>query len=335
MSVRMQAEVPTTANSRCAAELLQIIEANETFVITSHARPDGDAVGSALGVLHLLEALGKKATVCFADPIPAIFNCLPGVERILPSPPQEPVDAAILLECDSIARSGYREIAAFRTLNIDHHQSGRAFADFNWIDPGACAVGALIYELTVAADVRITAEIASCLYAALLTDTGSFTYPSTDASTFAIAQHLMECGAAAGEIAQSIYFSVPPSKIRLLAAALSNMRMEGEVAWSTVSEVEIRQASASVEDCEGLVNYLIGMAGVRAAAFLREVSPGEQFRLSLRSKGYIDVAAVAEKFGGGGHRNASGCTLHGPLQGASDRVVGELQAACRSPRPDG
>lgn len=334
MNVSTHAELRGSTNRQSIASLLSLIQAGHTFVVTSHARPDGDAVGSALAVLHLLEALGKEATACFADPIPSIFNCLPGVERIVPAPPEQPVDIAILLECDSVARSGFAQINALQTVNIDHHLSGRDFATFNWIDPQACAVGEMIYKLAVFADLPITPEIASCLYTALLTDTGSFTYPSTDASTFDIARHLLESGAAANEIAQAIYFSVPPSKIRLLASALTNMRIEGEVAWSTVSQPEIHDAAASVEDCEGVVNYLIGMAGVRAAAFLREVAPGDRFRLSLRSKGSIDVAAVAEQFGGGGHRNASGCTVNGSLQSASGRVVRELREACRLPEPE-
>ena len=318
----------STRNSSSISALWRLIDANDSFLVTSHSRPDGDAVGSALAVMHMLEDLGKEVAVCFPDPIPSIFNCLPGVERISSTLPAQAVDVALLLECDSVARSGFRHLEARLTVNIDHHLSGRHFADFNWIDPDACAVGAMIYALVMAGAVALTPAIASCLYAAVLTDTGSFTYPSTDASTFEIARHLVQSGAEAAQIAQAIYFSVPPSRIRLLGAALTNMRQQGEVAWSTVTQAEIDSALASAEDCEGVVNYLIGMAGVRAAVFLREVAPGEQFRLSLRSKGGIDVAAVAEGFGGGGHRNASGCTMQGPLQAASDSVVRALLDAC-------
>ena len=324
---------PSTSNPSIAA-LWRLLGAHKSFLLTSHARPDGDAVGSALAMMHLLEDLGKSVSVCFADPIPSIFNCLPGVDRISATLPERSVDVALLLECDSVARSGFRHLEAEITVNVDHHLSGRQFADFNWIDPEACAVAAMIYDLALAGRVNITPAIASCLYAAILTDTGSFTYATTDATTFEIARHLVESGAAATEIAQAIYFSVPPSRIRLLGAALTNMRQEGEVAWSTVTQAEIDNASASIEDCEGVVNYLIGMAGVRAAVFLREVAPGEQFLLSLRSKGSIDVAAVAEGFGGGGHRNSSGCTLQGPLQTASDRVIHALMNACREKSPD-
>jgi phosphoesterase RecJ-like protein len=143
-------------------------------------------------------------------------------------------------------------------INIDHHLTGREFAGFNWIDPSACAVGAMVYELALASGAPITAPMAECLYTAVLTDTGSFTYPSTTAATFAMAAHLVECGANPNRIAQAIYFSNPPTRIRLLAAALHNIvidpRSEGRIAWSAISLDEMEQAGATVEDCEGGVN---------------------------------------------------------------------------------
>jgi phosphoesterase RecJ-like protein len=271
--------------------------------------------------------------VVFADPIPLIYSYLPGVARIAHSLPATPPDAAILLECDSIARSGFERIDARLTINIDHHLSGRRFADFNWIDPAAPAVGAMIYDLAVASGVQISAAIATCLYTAVITDTGSFTYVATTAKTFALAEHLVTSGASAHEVAEAVYFSNPPSKIRVLGLALNNMVLDAEVAHAWITLEEMERAGAVPEDCEGIVNYLIGIAGIETAAFLREVpaTNGEmEFRTSLRSKGSVDVSLVAERFGGGGHRNASGCTLAGPLQAAQTRVVAELHAACRS-----
>jgi phosphoesterase RecJ-like protein len=313
------------------ASLLRILRESNSFLITSHARPDGDAVGSALGLQHLLEAMGKHAVVAFSDVIPSMYHCLPGVQRIVHEiPTHPPPQVAILLECDSIERTGFARIDAQRTLNIDHHQSGRRFADVNWIDPEACAVGAMVYDLAIASGVEITPEIASCLYTALLTDTGSFTYAGTDAATFRLASHLLERGADANGIAQSIYFSNPESKLRILGIALSNMEIDGEIAWTSLSSLEMERAGAIAEDCEGIVNYLIGIAGVRAAIFLRELPAGDCFRLNLRSKGTVDVAEVAERFGGGGHRNASGCTAEGSLAEVAARMIGELRSACQA-----
>jgi phosphoesterase RecJ-like protein len=172
--------------------------------------------------------------------------------------------------------------------------------------------------------------MASCLYAAVLTDTGAFTFASTDAFTFGLAEHLLERGADSTGIAQSIYFSHPESKVRLLGIALSNLEVDGEVAWTYVTLDDMERTNAIVEDCEGIVNYLISILGVRAAVFLRELPDGNRFRLNLRSKGAVDVAEVAERFGGGGHRNASGCTIDGPITHAAPVLVNELHLACRS-----
>ena len=298
--------------------------------MTSHARPDGDAIGSALGMLHLLEGMGKSVTVAFADPIPSMYHCLPSVERIVPELPADLPQVAILLECDSVERTGFEQIDAGMIVNIDHHRSGRSFADVNWIDPEACAVGAMVYDLAMALGVVITPAIASCLYVAVLTDTGSFTHASTGAATFGLAEHLLECGADSAGIAQAIYFSNRESKVRVLGAALGNLEIEGEIAWSSVSREEMERAGAMAEDCEGIVNFLIGIAGIRAAVFLRELPAGDRFRLNLRSKGSVDVAEVAERFGGGGHRNASGCTMDGTLPEVAERIMVELRVACRS-----
>jgi phosphoesterase RecJ-like protein len=313
-------------NEQSITTLLSLIRDRQSFIVTSHARPDGDAIGSALGMMHLLEAMGKEVIVAFADPIPEPFECLEGVKRIVHELPKAVPDAAIILECDSIERTGFAKIPARFTINIDHHLSGRDYADFNWIDANACAVGALVYDLALAAGVPITVPMADCLYTAVLTDTGSFNYPATNAATFALAEHLVQCGTNANRIAQAMYFSNPPSKVRLLGIALSNMVIQGEICWSVISQEDMKRAGASVEDCEGVVNHLIGMAGIEAAILLRQQPDLNEYRLSLRSKGIgkVDVALVAEHFGGGGHRNASGCTQYGTATAITERVVRDM-----------
>lgn len=318
-------------NQISISALLELLRERDSFVISSHIRPDGDAIGSALGLQYLLEAMGKRATVVFIDPIPPNFEFLPGIERVTCHFPV--ADAAIFLECDSIDRGSVDRLEfeaappAF-TINIDHHRSGREFADFNWIDPEAAAVGSMIFDLAVAAGVTITRPMADCLYAAILTDTGSFNYASTTASTFAMAEQLLRCGVNASRIAAAIYASNPASKVRLLGIALTNIQIDGAISWSYVTLEEMARVGASVEDCEGVANHLIGIAGVEAAAFLREDSEPDQYRLSLRSRGTLDVSIIAERFGGGGHRNASGCSVEGSLAEATGRIVAQLHAAC-------
>lgn len=323
------------SNELSIAALLDLLRERDSFVITSHARPDGDAIGSSLGLMHLLEALGKNVVVAFSEPIPDAYFCLPGVERIQSQLPLEAPDAAILLECDCIERSSYDRVrfeamAPALIINIDHHLTGREFGGFNWIDPSACAVGAMIYDLARASGVSITPGIAQCLYTAVLTDTGSFTYASTTAATFAMAAHLVSCGANPNKIAQAIYASNPPARIRLLGSALNNFVLDtrgpGKIAWSAITLREMERAGATVEDCEGVVTHLISIAGVDAAVFLRETSSPRQFRLSLRSKGEIDVASIAERFGGGGHRSASGCIIEGSLTEVTERILLELHS---------
>ena len=323
-----------TDQSGFPAQLLTLLRPREHFLLTSHARPDGDAIGSALGLMHLLEGMGKRVEVAFADPIPAIYRGLPGADRIRAtfsaSLPPTSAPTAILLECDSIERTGFKAIPAAFTINVDHHQSGRRFADWNWIDPDACAVGAMLYDFAVAARLPITPAAATCLYTAVLTDTGSFTYPCTNSATFALAGHLVECGANAHTIADEVYFCNPEPKIRILGPALGRMVVEGSLAWTLITLADMEQIGAVVADCEGVVNYLVSIAGVRAAAVFRETTApggGPAFRCSLRSKGQVDVALVAERFGGGGHVNASGCTLLGTQETAIAGVLTALRAS--------
>jgi phosphoesterase RecJ-like protein len=182
----------------------------------------------------------------------------------------------------------------------------------------------MVYDLATLAGVDITPDMATCLYTAVLTDTGSFCYAGTDAHTFDLAGDLVRHGANPTLIAQHTYFSNPTSKMLLLGAALSNLHREGRLAWMWVSCDDMQRTCAAEEDCEGIVNYAIGIAGVEVAVFLREL-PDHRVRLSLRSKGELNVARIAERFGGGGHLHASGCTIDGPLPAATDHILDHLR----------
>ncbi|MBB5319050.1 DHH family phosphoesterase [Tunturibacter empetritectus] len=310
--------------------LLAAFRTHPSFLLASHTRPDGDAIGSVLALAEVLDQLGCQADVVFADPIPSSYSTLPNIGRIHHTPSANDVDPtgttpAILLECDGIGRTGLLGLEGRTLINIDHHASGRPFASVNWIDEHACAVAAMVYHIAVAANVEITPSMATCLYAGILSDTGTFTYSSTTADTFAMVHHLAACGANPSRIARDIYLSNPASKIRLLGIALSNLQCDDDLAWTWVTSEDMDRIGAIAEDCEGVVNYLISIAGVESAVFLREVANADQFRLSIRSKGETDVARIAERFGGGGHRNASGCTLDGPLPVALERILTQLR----------
>ncbi len=308
------------------AVLLETLRTQKRFVVTGHTRPDGDAVGSALALAEILDQLDHDVDVVFADSVPEIYSTLPNVQRIRHAPRAgDDGGAVIVLECDSIERTGLLDLEGRFLVNIDHHASGREFGSFNWIDENACAVAAMIYRIAEAAKVEITPSMATCLYTAILSDTGSFTYPGTTAETFELVHSLAVKGASPSQIAQDILFTSPLSKVKLLGAALSNMECDGPIAWSWVTQGDLERTGAVPEDCEGVVNHLISIAGVESAVFLRELPSNNEFRLSIRSKGRVNVALVAESFGGGGHRTASGCTMQGPLDLARGRVLKQLR----------
>jgi len=304
-------------------QVLQEIRGRRRLIVTSHARPDGDGIGSALACAQILCRMGKQADVVMHDGVPRIYQSLPFADCVIHSESVPPNDAVVILECDSIKRTLLNGLEDCFLINIDHHASGRNFANVNWIDSSACATAELIFNLGKAADVRITPEMATCLYTAVLTDTGSFCYQGTGERTFELAKQLVAAGADPARIAQKVYFANPESKMRLLGQALSNLKRRGNVMWMFVSQAQMKLCNAREEDCEGLVNYALSIQDVEVATFFRELPDG-RFRVSMRSKGALNVAAVAEYFGGGGHECASGFSVEGPLSNAVARVLGQL-----------
>ena len=305
--------------------VLDHIRRRTHFLVTSHTRPDGDAIGSTLALAQVLGRMGKSAEVVLGDTVPVIYQPLPHAETIRhASHVNGKYDAAIILECDSLTRTRLNGLENHFLINIDHHVSAKPFAQVNWIDPSACAVAEMIFRLAQAAGVKITPDIATCLYTAVLTDTGAFSYAPTGAHTFDLAKRLVEHGADPVRIAQGIYFSSPTSKMRLLGAALSKLRREGALTWMSITRDDMDRCGALDEDCEGLVNYALGIAGVEVAVFFRETG-AERVRVSIRSKGAVNVADLAEKYGGGGHGCAAGFSTPGPLHAAEEQVLGELR----------
>ncbi|HZR65768.1 MAG TPA: bifunctional oligoribonuclease/PAP phosphatase NrnA [Terriglobales bacterium] len=306
-------------------KVLAEIERRQRFVLTSHARADGDAVGSTLACREILHRMGKQAEVVLRDGVPRVYQQLPfagsvvQAERVNGS-----YDAAILLECDSIQRTRLEGLEQQFLINIDHHKSGRAFAHVNWIDPKAVATAEMVYRLAREAGVKVTPEIATCLYTAVLTDTGAFMFEGTNEHTFELARELVLAGADPARCARDIYFGHSTAKVRLLGAALSALQREGPLAWIWATQEQMERVGAREEDCEGLVNYALAIGDVEVAAFFRELPDG-RFRVSLRSKGKLDVASLAEEFGGGGHACASGCAVEGPLHVAVEKILGKVR----------
>src|ERR1039458_925094 len=304
-------------------KVLQAIRARHRFVVTSHARPDGDGIGSAPARGEILRVMGKEDGGVMYERVPLIYQNLPFAARAIHAQTVPPNDAVILLECDSTRRALLEGLDQCFLINVDHHVSGRNFGNINWIDPTVMATAELVYRLAHLACVPICRDIATCLYTALMTDTGSFMFEGTNEHTFTVARELVLAGADPALCARPIYFGHSTAKLRLLGAALSNLHREGTLAWIWVTQDQMQRFGAREEDCEGLVNYALSMAGVQVAIFFREL-PDRRYRVSLRSKGAVNVSTVAEHFGGGGHKCASGCSIEGPLAVAVSRIVDRL-----------
>lgn len=311
--------------------VLHAIRSRQRFLLASHARPDGDALGSLLGLRLILQAMGKQADILVNGEIPPYYRYLPGSETVLLTstvPQPSRWDAALLLECSSFTRTHIGGWQGYFSINIDHHYTGRSFADVNWIEPESCATAEMIYHLACAAGVAITEPVATCLYTGILADTGSFSFPNTNAHTLDVAAELARLGANPHRIACTMYLSYPEAKMRMLAAALQNLRVEKPLAWMFVTEADLKRSGAREEDAEGLVNYALGMDGVEIAAFFRPTAGG--YRVSLRSKDSYEVSPIAEEFGGGGHRQASGFSQTGSLEAVMQRVLSRIRAYMES-----
>src|SRR5512146_2522309 len=306
-------------------EVLRNIEQRNRFVLTSHVRPDGDAIGSVLACSMMLRKMGKQADVVMADAVPIIYRPLPWADSVIQAQRiNGGYEAAIVLECDSLERTRLAGLEQQFLINLDHHATAQKFAHVNWIEPDACAVAELVFKLARQAGVPICKDMATCLYTAVMTDTGACSFVGTDERTFALAKELVACGADPVRIAQAVYYSQPVAKMRLLGAALSGLHRDGNLVWMAVSRDQMERCEASDGDTEGLVNYALSIAGVEVAVFFREQADG-RYRVSLRSKGTLKVDRVAEHFGGGGHTCASGFNIEGPLSCASERVLAQLR----------
>ena len=313
------------------SQVVELIEHKQRFAITSHVRPDGDSLGSSLGLFWLLRALDKDVEVIMRDPAPPAYRGLPGADAIRVTPAvDQPYDAVFVIECSDIDRPGLIDLEKQFVVNIDHHSTTELFGTINWIDSTASAVGEMIYNLCKATGVRVTQEIAEGVYTALLTDTGSFHYSNTTERTFKIASELVRTGVRPARTAEAIFGNYQWPKIELLSQVLGTAKRDesGRVAWMCHTLEMQQRTNASEEDSDGFVNYPLTIGEVQAVALFKECAPG-LYRTSLRSKGEVNVAKVAEQFGGGGHRNAAGCTLKGNLDELEQQILPLMQDAVK------
>jgi bifunctional oligoribonuclease and PAP phosphatase NrnA len=313
-------------SAKPVAEICEAILQRHSFVITSHARPDGDAIGSQLAMTHALRGLGKGVDLVNKDSAPPQFQSFPGVGDIQISPTvQGQYDAAIVMECSDLSRTGVEGFEKYFVINIDHHQGNRKYGAVNWFDPGAAACGEMVFDVINALGVALTPAIATHIYIAILTDTGGFHFSSITPRTFDICRRCTEAGAQPEAIARTVYDSGSMARLRLMGAVLHDLEFEanGRVALANLSLRLLHETGATHEDADGLINIPLSVRDIQVVAFFKETAP-DNHRVSLRSKGEVDVNRVANAFGGGGHKNAAGCTVEGPYRQARSRVLEEL-----------
>ena len=307
-------------------EIAEVIHSCTTFLITSHVRPDGDALGSELALYHVLRGMGKNPVVYNQDTTPAVYRFLPGTDEIVHSlGPVDGFDAAFVLDCSDISRVGDEQgrIASVKKIvNIDHHVSTGTFSKILLTDSQASSTGEMIHRLLKHMGVPITGDIATNIYTAIITDTGSFQYSNTGSATFRVAADLVESGADCRSIAKNIYETKPAVQIRLMGKVLTTLQFyqEGRVGVISVTQEMLRGERALPEHTEGLVDMVRSIKGVEVAVCCYEVSEG-RYKISLRSKGDTDVAQIAGTLGGGGHVNASACRIEGTIETVRETVL--------------
>jgi len=300
-----------------------------SFLIATHTNPAGDAIGSMLGTMHLLRALGKTDIVCVNDdPVPRVYAWLPGAPDIRPSDTRMPgfaPDAVILVDAGKKDRAG-RAAEWFPSgvplYVLDHHLEDRPDGDFHFIDPTCSATGELICDLFRTANLPINKPAAECLYAAIATDTGGFRFSNTTPRTHRIAAMLLEAGIAAADISSRVFDSISKGKIELLRRALDRMQMEagGRVAHTFITTRDMDEAHAKIEDLDGIINFARNIEGVEVGILFRETAP-DTTKVSMRSSDAFNSASFLAPYGGGGHKAAAGGTLKGTLDAIRAEIV--------------
>ncbi|UCG61855.1 MAG: bifunctional oligoribonuclease/PAP phosphatase NrnA [Candidatus Zixiibacteriota bacterium] len=309
-------------------EIMAILNGSASVLVASHVDPDGDALGTQLAVAAFLEHLGKEVFLVRDNDIPFKYRFLPGIDRIPlvdDYRADQVFDAAVILECPNIERIGRASKllnGGIRVINIDHHQDNGLFGKVNWINAGASSVGEMVYELFEGTGFKIDGEVAEQLYTAILTDTGRFRYRSTSPRAMHIAGNLIEAGADPQAICDRVYYNLQPSTMKLIGKVLNSIEFHhgGQVCLLFLTREMLEQTGADESESDGLVDYALFNAGVRAGALLKEIDGGKT-KVSFRSKDGINVASIAGRFGGGGHFNASGCIFDVPIKDTKQKLL--------------
>ena len=311
-------------------EICDAIHARKRFLITSHARPDGDSIGSQLAMAYALEALGKEVRLVNADPAPDHYREFPGLGHIeiARSIEERDAEALIVMESGDLKRTGVAGLENRFTINIDHHQGNTFYGDLNWVDESAAACGEMVFDLIEVLGVPLTVEIATHVYLAILTDTGSFHYANITPKTFEICKKTVEAGVNPAAMARRVFDQNSFGKLKLIGALLDRMDLldHGRLAAMVLNDDIMNATGTTYNDTEGLINLPLTAREIQAVVFFKLGADGD-IHVSMRSKYDVDVRAIAARHGGGGHKNAAGFKLKGPLDAIKDGVLQELAEA--------
>ena len=326
---------PAADSSEPLSRIVHAIRDRTRFVLSSHARPDGDSIGAQLALAHALARLGKSVRIFNHDAPPANLESIPGAEKItVADAVTGSYDAAIVLECSSLDRTEVAGLDRYFLVNIDHHAGNRMYGALNWYDPSAAACAEMVYDLVVALGVPVTQPVAIPLYAGILTDTGSFRHANITRRTFDICSQVAASGVDVAGVAAAIYQSGTIGRLRLTGALIDTMRLEASdrIALLCVDDELLRDTGCPPDDMDGLINLPLSAREVQAVIMVKTLDGTT--RVSLRSKGEVDVRSVAASFGGGGHRNAAGFSIDRDGAEVEARIVAAVAAAVESASPE-
>ncbi len=305
-------------------ELIKFIVRERKFFISTHVNPEGDALGSSIALSMALETMGKETMVYNKGPVPESYKFLPGHERFKNSISNQIRQGGqnsnlILLDCNELSRAGLEDVAVSFSAVIDHHETIKEFGDIKWIEPYAAATGVMVYNIIKKLGVSITKDMATNLYTAIAIDTGTFRFDNTTSDIFRIAADLIDSGADPAAIAGGLYEAWSEGRFRLLIDVLNTLEITGGIAITVATIAMFIKTGTSADDTENFSNFPQKMQGIKVSAFFRETENG--WKASLRSKGAVNVAGIAARFQGGGHKNAAGYSIKGDLEEAKKELI--------------
>jgi len=303
-------------------KLLSFLNEEDNFFIATHINPEGDALGSSLALSMALESIGKQTTLYNKDTVPEFYHYLPGHEKFTQAASLHTTFnlPLILLDCNTLDRAGLEGLNFRYSAVIDHHGTESDFGDIRWVEPEAAATGVMIFYLVKELGIKITREIAINLYSAIAIDTGTFRYASTTAEVLRVAAELIEAGASPAYISQSLYETWSEERFALLRMALNTLEIRDRVAITFVTKEMFKKTGTGPEDTENFSSLPRIMKDIKISAFFREIDDN-YWKVSLRSRGDINVARIATLFEGGGHKNAAGYKIKGSLEYVKESLL--------------